>query len=67
MTIDFTKPVQLKDGTEVTIISTEGRRGTYCIIGYIGSSNILSEWDVNGKLLGHIGDEFDLISVPEKK
>ena len=64
--IDFTKPVQTRDGRPVEIITTKGR-GTYPVLGYAGDSAILFTWTEGGKLLtAHVeAAATDLINVPE--
>lgn len=64
--IDFSKPVQTRDGRPVEIITTKGR-GTYPVLGYAGDSAILFTWTTDGKLLAANMEEVavNLVNVPE--
>lgn len=46
-TLDFTQPIQTRDGRPVTIISTEGR-GTYSIVGYVSNEENVTTWTPDG-------------------
>ena len=65
--IDFTKPVQTRDGRKVRVLCTDGPR-PYSICGYIGSNVSPSTWRVDGSLVSCRGpDKADLINVPETR
>lgn len=67
--IDFTKPVQTKDGRPVRIICTDRKFGSYVVVGLIerdGREDLYS-WDINGGYYGFYNNNFDLVNVPEKK
>ena len=66
MTLDLTKPVQTRDGQPVKIITTEGRYPEFPIVGYIGSSEYLELWALDGSnRMTRRCD--DLVNVPEPK
>lgn len=66
MTIDWSKPVQTRDGRPVEIITAKGR-GDRPIVGYIAESLILSSW-LSGGVRYHDGQNGeDLINVPEER
>jgi hypothetical protein len=64
--IDYTKPVQTRNGLEVEIITTKGR-GDQPVIGYIGKSDVTETWGVDGMYFEHgCGESIsDLVNVPE--
>jgi hypothetical protein len=63
--IDFTKPIQTRDGHPVEIISTN-LRGPHPVIGYVGNSKTFDQWTAEGKYALGAGC-FDLVNVPEKR
>ena len=67
MTIDFTKPIQTRDGQPVEIKFTDGR-GSFPVRGYIDSDEVLSSWTKDGEF-NHKRDinSLDLINVTEKR
>lgn len=66
MALDYTKPVQTRDGRPVTILTFSGR-GDWPIIGYISDSEYLTAWAENGKLCldPAAQDNEDLVNVPQ--
>lgn len=66
--IDWTKPIQTKDGKPVEIITISGRLFLYPVIGYIGTETSTSTWTKDGKYMksGHRADK-DLENVPPPK
>ena len=63
--IDFTKPVQTRDGRPVEIVMTN-LRGLFAVAGYIGTNIDLSRWTCDGKYYLEQGESsLDLINVPE--
>lgn len=64
--IDFTKPVQTKDGRPLEIVTIRGR-GDYPVIGFIGDSTAPSTFTADGKFfLGLENNNEDLENVPAK-
>lgn len=49
MKIDLSKPLKTRDGRKVTILSTMGR-GQRSIVGYIGESEYITQWQPDGLL-----------------
>jgi hypothetical protein len=67
MTIDFTKPVQTRNGYSVRIISTDGHQ-YYPVVGYIGDAKSPAAWGLDGAIFSSLQvNDYDLIQVPEKK
>jgi 3-methyladenine DNA glycosylase Mpg len=64
MTLDFTKPIQTRDGKPVEIITTNAR-GAKPVKGYIGKSEILDAWNKDG-IFGSMPSDFDLVNGPEQ-
>lgn len=65
--IDFTKPVQTRDGKPVKIISTDGHPNCP-IVGYIENRDVPVTWNPDGKFCsGAHESEIDLINVPQKR
>lgn len=63
--IDFTKPVQTRDGDSVEIIKTDGRH-PFQIVGYLKGYNWPVAWSVDGSYRGDgRTSRKDLINVPE--
>lgn len=67
--IDFTKPVQTRDGRPVEILSANGR-GPKPIKGYVADNIDLCSWTTDGKI--YQGDTMfergsDLVNVPPPK
>ena len=63
MTIDFTKPVQTRDGRKVRILCTDGP-GDTPIIGLVDGNSYPSIWKEGGK---HASSPTDLVNVPETR
>lgn len=51
MTIDFTKPVQTKDGQPARILCTDAPDREYPVVGYIGGDSYPSRWTADGRFL----------------
>ena len=66
MTLDLTKPVQTRDGQPVEIITTKGRYPEFPIVGYIGSSEYIELWALDGSNR-NVRGRADLVNVPEPK
>lgn len=69
MTIDFTKPLQTRNGLPVTLVSTEGR-GRQPVMAYIGDSLEVSRFNLDGMWRNRDDREehsLDLMNVPETK
>lgn len=66
MTIDWSKPVQTRGGKPVEIITTKGR-GSHPVIGYVGYTEILDGWMIDGTYNGKKPTDRDLINVPEER
>ena len=72
MTLDLTKPAMTRDGQPVEIITTKGRYPEFPIVGYIGSSEYLELWALDGsnRTARFVASAFagaDLVNVPEPK
>lgn len=63
--IDWSKPVQTRDGTLVSILSRKGR-GIFPVIGYIGDATEVDTWTAEGKYRRIASQPEDLMNVPEK-
>ena len=69
---DPTKPVQTKDGQDVTILGTNGR-GNYPIYGYVGyGDQDINCWTKEGKynyalMRQNIENKWDLVNLPTTK
>ena len=63
--IDFSKPVQTRDGRKVEIITTNGR-GLWTVVGYVGNEAITRHWRGDGASFTE-RQNFDLINVPEPR
>ena len=61
--IDFTKPVQTRDGRKVELLTTNGR-GEFCVIGYVGKEESPRRWDNSGNHYLSVSD-LTLENVPE--
>lgn len=66
MAIDWTKPVQTRDGRKVTIYTTTAPT-EYPVHGYIEGWDDPSCWTSGGLYLGDEESDQDLINVPEPK
>jgi hypothetical protein len=66
MTIDWSKPVQTRDGRKVRILCTDGPDTKYPVVGFAAEST-LHQWAIDGRFLMH-GEEsrHDLINAPER-
>ena len=66
--IDWTKPVQTKDGRPVEIVTTKARFKDFPIYGYVGNDDVLTSWPERGSIYRNLGPcVLDLINVPETK
>lgn len=68
--IDFTKPVQTRDGRPVRILCTERKHDSYPVVGLIEicGKECFYTWDLNGRYCEHYNNNnLDLVNVPEKK
>lgn len=65
MKIDWTKPLQTRDGREVTVITSEAR-GNYPVLYYVDTSENICRATAGG--LYYIGEthRLDIINKPEK-
>ena len=66
MTLDLAKPIMTRDGQPVEIITTKGRYPEFPIVGYIGSSEYLELWALDGSNR-NVRGRADLVNVPEPK
>mgnify|MGYP001600518957 FL=1 len=66
MTFDLAKPIMTRDGQPVEIITTKGRYPEFPIVGYIGSSEYLELWALDGSNR-NVRGRADLVNVPEPK
>jgi hypothetical protein len=64
--VDFSKPVQTRDGRPVKLVTTSGR-GDYPVVGYVDKNDTLTLWTAEGKLLAGYEGRLDLINVPVKR
>ena len=65
--LDLTKPLQTRDGRNVTLITTNGR-DPWPLVGYTGDDyGVPKVWDKNGNYIKEIDRSFDLMNAPEKK
>lgn len=69
MTIDWSKPVQTRDGRPVEIITTKGRDRLYPVMGYIADNTAPDHWDSKGRFYAGqtAGCPADLVNVPEER
>lgn len=64
--LDFTKPIQTRDGKPVRILCTDGRNESHPIVGYLGDNTAISMWGVGGRWMnGDPGHPWDLINAPD--
>lgn len=64
--VDFTKPLQTRDGRSVTLVTTEGR-GEYPVIGYIDGNDHVQVFTASGKYYSYGSEsDSDLQNVPKK-
>ena len=61
--IDWTKPVQTRDGRKVRVLCTDGPKRSP-VIGIVDGNTYPSIWDGKGK---NASSATDLINVPEKR
>lgn len=71
MTIDFTKPVQTRDGRPVRIICTDAKNSTHPIVGVVVSTSDGKEyprcWTKEGEFISGRGElDMNLIQVPQR-
>lgn len=67
--IDFTKPVQTRDGRSVRILCTDRKSYSHEVVGLVESEEgieYLYSWSLNGKRFG-LEESLNLVNVPEKK
>lgn len=66
MTIDYTKPVTTRNGQKVEIITSNARCDTWKVMGYVGDSLQVDNWQLDGKY-SHTAEEseFDLVQKQE--
>ncbi len=63
--IDLKKKYKTRGGTEVTLVSTEGR-APYPVLGYVGTEILTTCWTKYGKISVSVS-ELDLVEVKEVK
>lgn len=67
MTIDFTKPVQTRDGQPVTILTTKREHALYPVVGMVNDEEVLV-FTAEGCLFDDgMEDDMDLVNVPVKQ
>lgn len=67
MTIDWTKPVQTRDGRSVEIITTKGRENQP-VLGYVADRTELWSWFSDGHFLSQRTYSLnDIVNVPERR
>jgi hypothetical protein len=64
--VDFSKPVQTRDGRPVELVTTNGR-GQYHVLGYIDKNDTFTQWTAEGKFLNEHESYADLVNVPVKR
>jgi hypothetical protein len=65
--VDFSKPVQTRDGRKVEIKFTDGRDSHYPICGYIEGDTFIQTWTSDGYFsYNRHKSPNDLVNVPEK-
>lgn len=71
MSIDFTKPIQTRDGRKVRILCTDRRGGLYPVVGMVMDDRGIETthcWTLSGALVvGESGFPNDLVNVPPPK
>jgi hypothetical protein len=67
--LDFSKPVQTRDGRAVRILCTNAKNRSNPVIGLIdaGDRESLVEWRSDGRYFGNTESECDLVNVPTKR
>ncbi len=65
MKIDWNKPLQTRDGSEVTIITRDGR-GKYPVLYYIDNSHNICRATANGLYIENETHDADIINKPQK-
>ena len=63
--IDWTKPVQTRDGRKVRVLCTDGPKPDRPIVAVIEGKSIVEDWLPSGRLLHGEPYNSDLINVPE--
>jgi hypothetical protein len=65
--VDFSKPVQTRDGRKVEIMFTDGQHSHYPVGGYIEDETFIQTWTSDGyfRYDRHKSPD-DLVNVPEK-
>lgn len=63
--LDFTKPIQTRDGRPVRILCTDGRNKTHPVAGYIGDDTAISMWGIEGSRVKNKQRFDDLINAPD--
>lgn len=66
--IDFTKPVQTRDGKPVRILCTDMNNPVYPVVGLVnyGREEYVITWTIEGQMLDGSTNFSDLIQVEEK-
>jgi hypothetical protein len=71
MSIDFTKPVQTRDGRKVRILCTDAKSAAGAIVGLVisaGNQEYVEHWFSDGCFMADkTNDDRDLINVPPPK
>lgn len=66
MTIDFTKPVQTRDGQPVTILTTKREHALYPVVGMVNGDEVLV-FTAKGCLFNNgMEHDLDLVNVQER-
>lgn len=63
MQIDWTKPVQTRNGIPVRILCTDGPHPVYPVLGVIEGRQYVDNWTKNGTFTGEQGHDLDLVNV----
>ena len=69
MSIDFSKPVQTRDGRKVRILCTDGPRQCFPVVGFVDGDSFPHMWTSSGYWCqgNDRNCERDLMNVPPKK
>lgn len=66
-TIDWTKPVQTRDGQPFELLTTKLRSGTHTVLGYIGSDTHVTSFTAQGYYtISGCEHPHDLVQPPEQ-
>ncbi len=63
--IDWTKPVQTRDGRKVRVLCTDGPRKDFPVIALIDGRQFAEYFMSSGRYMQHGDGQLDLINVPE--